>query len=515
MFKNIQKYLLINHPLLWNLKVVPVTFYLIIFHILFFVLGYANGAINFIETADNYDYNSNQDVIISLGVFISIISFILWAVFYFKNNSLKSFYPKTKFSLFKEWLLILLITFLLTSFTISFFYGKDMRVRSYFTEAEAKRRCEILSQGSMFVEGSYSEHYNTKDGNYAYENTVSVATNGIVTVDSVKTEDEKDYFYYKGVIYSNYSLLNKNINSYSFFNYENDSLRKMKLKDWMANNQKEQIRTLFKNYLAIAEEHNLKANIDENKWLDLVYNYPAFTEYKIIGGEEKSIFYDINNENVVNAIDTTSQYIKKIGNYDYLVNRFYVPEKALNYSYNKIADSWNKPLVNFETFLIVLYIAFCLSLVVFSFRVTSGKNWLIALVTAGVINIIVGIITAFTSSPYVYFGFQAAFFIGLLIYFFSRLYGKKGKGVSGITNNILLWMVTPFLPIVYGLGLESIKEISGYNDTDYIFRKKLYPRIEYLDDIVPHLLYLNLALVLIMMLFLSTKIKKWRGVAED
>lgn len=523
MFKNLQKYLLINHPLLWNLKIVPITFYMIIIHIVFFVLGYINGAINFSETVDNYDYNSNQDTILVLGGFISLIVFIVWAIFYFKNNALKSFYPKTKFSLFKEWSLILFISVLLTTFPISFFYGKDTRVRSYFTESEARKRCDILSQGSMFVDGSFSEHYDSQ-GNY---------NNGMVTVEAavapidkttidtvaavVDTVKIKDYFYYKGELYSNYSLLNKNINSYSFFDYKNDSLRKMKLKDWMVTNQKDSVKLLFKKYLAIAKEHHLKSSIDENKWLKLVFNYPNFTYYKVIGGEEKSEFFDINNESAVNAIDTTSQYIVRKLDRDYLVNRFYVPEKALNFSYEKIANSWNNPKVSLEIFLLSLYFAFGLSFIVFSFRVTSGRNWLIALVVAGIINIIIGIIAAFNSSVNFYFGFQLCFFIVLLSYFLINLYKKKGKGFTGVTNTILLWMVAPFLPVTYGLIFELIKETSGYNYADYNYKSKLFPRIDYLNDsdVVVFLLYINLVLVILMMLFLTVKIRKWRGIAES
>lgn len=513
MFKNLQKYLLINQPLLWNLKIVPITFYMIIIHIVFFVLGYINGAINFSETVDNYDYNSDQDTTLVLGGFISIIVFLVWIVFYFKNNALKSFYPKTKFSLFKEWSLILFISMLLTTFPISFFYGKDVRIRSYFTEAEARKRCDILSQGSMFVEGSFSEHYSA-DPNATISINPAPTDTAVAVVDSVVI---KDYFEYKGELYSNYSLLNKNINSYSFFDYKSDSLRKMKLRDWMVTNQKDSVKLLFKKYLAIAKEHHLKASIDEDKWLKLVFNYPNFTYYKVIGGEEKSEFYDINNESSVNAIDTTSQYLVHKFDRDYLVNRFYVPEKALNFSYDKIANSWNSPTASLELFLISLYFAFGLSFLVFSFRVTSGRNWLIALVATGIINIIIGIIAAFNSSANLYFGFQLFFFIALLSYFLITIYKKKGKGFSGISNTILLWMVTPFLPVAYGLIFELVKERSGYNDTDYNFRSKLYPRIDYLNDsgTVVILLYINLVLIILMMLFLTVKIRKWRGIAES
>ncbi|MBY0487441.1 MAG: hypothetical protein K2P85_09690, partial [Flavobacteriaceae bacterium] len=73
MFKNIQKYLLINQPLLWNLKIVPFSFFLITLNILFLIIGYFNGAINFLETNDDYSRNDNDGITVFFSVLLSII----------------------------------------------------------------------------------------------------------------------------------------------------------------------------------------------------------------------------------------------------------------------------------------------------------------------------------------------------------------------------------------------------------------------------------------------------------
>ena len=99
MFKKIQKYLLINQPLLWNLKIIPLTAFLVLFNIIYFILGYFNGALDFNDTDDNYRYDANEGIILFLGALIAILTAIVWAVYYLKNNALKSNYPKTKYSL--------------------------------------------------------------------------------------------------------------------------------------------------------------------------------------------------------------------------------------------------------------------------------------------------------------------------------------------------------------------------------------------------------------------------------
>jgi len=513
MFKNIQKYLLINHPLLWNLKIVPVSFFLILFNILFFVLGYLNGAINFTETDDNYSSNDIDGIIIFLSVLMSILGIIIWLVNYFKNNALKSFYPKNNFSLFKEWLLILLICILNSTFIIAFYFGKDIRVRSYYSENEAKERCEILSQASFFIDGSYSNN------NYDYEDGEAVVDTApaVIPPTNDSTAIAKNYFFYRGKKYSNYSLLDKNINSYSFFDFDQDSLRKIKIKDCLVENKKEEIKQLFKKYLSIAKDHHLKANIDENQWLELIYDYPKFEKYKNIGSKEFEVSYDYDNQNIRTKIDSTEQYYQTINKTVYLFNRYYVPEDALKHSYQTIAISWTKPTASFETLLISLLVSIGLSLLIFSFRISSGRNWLIALISIGVLNIILGILSAIVSKSGILFLVAlGVLFIGLFIYFLLIINNKKGKGISGITLNMMLWIL-PFLgPIVYAIVIKAAKEFSNYSYIDDpIIREKTYPFITFLKNNDYEFMWVNVFFIFAMMLLFSIKIKQWRGIAEN
>lgn len=47
MFKDIQKKLLLNYPLLWNTKFVPMVAIGLLLHLIFFGLGYLDGTIDF------------------------------------------------------------------------------------------------------------------------------------------------------------------------------------------------------------------------------------------------------------------------------------------------------------------------------------------------------------------------------------------------------------------------------------------------------------------------------------
>lgn len=505
MFKNIQKYLLINYPLLWNTKVVATTFILIVINLIFFFIGLEKGKLDFFENDNNYNYD-DEAVVIFFSILVSILLLILWLVFYFKNNSFKSFYPKRTLSLFKEWFIVLFISFLISLFTSSYYYGKDVRMRSYFTEQEAKNRCEILSKASFFVEGSYSNNYYDEDYDeiqVAEASKVSViaADTAVAANDSIKFNGKK---------YSYFSLLNKNVNSYSFFDHESDSIRKKTIKTWLVNQQKDSIKSVFKKYLTIAKEHNLKANIDENKWLNLVYDYPNFVNYREIGSSNMNYEY---YDNVNQPQDSLNKYIKVVNGVKYEYYKYFVPEKSLNYNYDKISEAWVAPNMSFASILISFYFAIGLSLLIFGFRVTSGRNWLIAVISLGIISILLGIFSIIIRSDYSFAVAVILLTLFTFIYFIVTISRKKSKNISGVILNAMLWLFPSFFPLIYYVILEVLRDLAQAHPVDYL-QSEYYPAIQFLKDYGIIFAYLNIAFIIIFMLFLSVKIKQWRGLAE-
>jgi hypothetical protein len=168
--------------------------------------------------------------------------------------------------------------------------------------------------------------------------------------------------------------------------------------------------------------------------------------------------------------------------------------------------------------MIMLYLSFAFSLVVFSFKVTSARNWLIALIALGVIQIIFGIGTVF-------FSYNLTFPILILIYFLiiciylSIIYvQKRGKRLSGILLNQILWLLPIFLPVIYAIVMDLVKSYSGYSNRLEFQRSVVveeFPKIDWFEEHSFLLLYLNLVIVIFIMFVLSRVIKKWRGIPEE
>jgi hypothetical protein len=508
MIKKVQNYLLHNYPLVWNTKIVPIACIIIPMHLLFFVIGYYNGALDFTETEDNYSSRAH-DMVIFFSVLVTILATILWLVFYLKNNAFKAFYPKTKYSLVKEWGLTLIISFMLCAFCISYYAGVDTKIRSYYTENEAMKRCKTLSDASIF----YGDNYDSP-------NTEKKLIN-----DTIRNV-ELTYVLFNKHRYSLVSLYNKSLTNYSFYDATWDSIETLKVKKWLVNNTQDSVKAVMKRFYDMGLEHHLKGNIDDKQWFSLVYTYPNFIQKRNIANKEWELYTPenytyVDSEDGVPAaptkkIDTLNEYIKEINNTKYIYFKTYLPILELEYNYDKIAKNYTNPNVNGELFLLVFYLAFGFSLALFSFRVTSAKTWLITLVAIGIQNILLAILTITFNLETFYL--IALFFITVALYgsFIYIVYRRTKKGISGVLLTGLLWMYPFFIPIAYNLLLESLRHYYGYYNNIYRqFKYEDHPVLQFLDVNKSYMLWVNMLFVLVMMFHFSRVIRKWRALADS
>ena len=308
---------------------------------------------------------------------------------------------------------------------------------------------------------------------------------------------------FQGKKYAKYSLLNRRSYDFSLISREEDSLKVIEVKNWLIKNQQEKVKELMDDYLKIVNEHKLKTNLKTNKWFKEVYNYPNFTNFSYIKPYfeeyETEFFYgDPENKMIPNNRDQN-----KYSNY-------FVQQDILKSSYDTISKAHTNVFIEFEAFLAFLCGGLGLSLLLFSFKVTTGKSWLIAVVCVGVLNILFGILTLFISSGVTYFYLVLITFVILKIYFASIYLQKKSVGFSRIVLNILLWSFPFMIPIVYGLIMDYYKSFEysieyGYNSPEY----------NWLQENFLNMLTLNFIFCVIMMFFMSRIIRNWKGIAEE
>ena len=503
MFKNIQNYLLLNHPLLWNLRVIPATIIMVAIHLIFFGIGYDRGAVDFTKSSFDYDYDGTGAIIIFFGVIISILFFIGWIVFYLRNNAFKSFYPQSSNSIYAEWFIIAAICIFNCGYSGTFIYGKDVRARSYFNEQEFSRRIDIISMASVFVRGSYidkAENFKLKDGK---------------RIRVISTT-----YKFKGKDYKLTSLLNKNLRSFSYQYGVKDSLNELRVKNWLYNNRKDSVLWLMTEFDKIAKSHKLKCNVTPAKWLSLIYNYPDFTKFTVIGKIEGyragSYDYDPDQEYSDDGVavewqqqsDTLMSDTKIINGMQYIYPKYYVPLQQLTNAYDTISASWENPDADMDLLIVFIYAGVLLSMFIFSYRVTSGRSWLIALVTVGITAIVVGGLTIAANAEKMFSVIWLLVIVALAIYFIRKSIVGLHKGNSAIVLNSLLWVGVAFVPLLYSFS-KSVLSATRYDyidsaDPAYLWLKKY-------EDII---MALNIIFVAVYMYFFTIAIKKWKGIAE-
>lgn len=516
MFKDIQKKLLLKYPLLWNTKFVPMVAIGLLLHLIFFGLGYLDGTIDF-SNRNNLDI---EVTCILFGVLLVIIIIILWLVNYFKNNSLKSFYSKSKYSLFYEWLQIFVVTTLLITFYLPFSVGKQLHQRSYYSLEETTNRCKTIATADMFIDGSFGEteidslasglidslgnkialNYNPEDADTAEYATEKES----MAVEAVAAYTYKDHIIFNGKKYDQFSLVNRNTFEFTVISREQDSLNRIQVQNWLHQDNKAEVKKLMDNYLKLIREHNLATNLTLDKWFQAVYKAPEFDEFLYIQPYLKEYETDESYNN-------SYVYATKVGNEERKYSKYFIQQDVLKEKYDTVSEAHTDSFFNIEMILGFLYGAFGLSILIFSFRVTSGKSWLIAVVTTGVINIVYGIFTAITGVGNMYAYLILFTILGIIFYFFLIYFNKKNLQLSRIALNLFLWSFIGIIPLIYFIIQEhyasSYDYRIGYNYTS--------PEYQWMRDHTIHMFSLNFIFAILTLFFLSKIIRNWKGISED
>lgn len=510
MFKDIQKKLLLKYPLLWNTKFVPMVAIGLLLHLIFFGLGYLDGTIDF-SNRNNLD---TEVTCILFGVLLVVIVIILWLVNYFKNNSLKSFYSKSKYSLFYEWLQIFVVSTLLITFYLPFSVGKQLHQKSYYSLEETTNRCKTIATADMFIDGSFAETEIDSLASGLIDSLGNVINQE--KIDSINNNNPdyypesaaaaytyKNHIIFNGKKYNQFSLVNRNTFEFTVISREQDSLNRIQVQNWLHQDNQAEVKKLMHNYLSLIREHNLATNLTLDKWFDIVYKAPEFDEFLYI----QPYLREYETDNSYNSYD----YVAKVGNGERKYSKYFVQQDVLKDKYDTVSEAHTDSFFKIEIILGFLYGAFGLSILIFSFRVTSGKSWLIALVSTGVINIVYGIFTAITGVGNMYAYLILFTILGIIFYFFLIYFNKKNLQLSRIALNLFLWSFIGIIPLIYFIIQEHYASKYDYR-TGYSYNS---PEYLWFRDHILHMFSLNFVLAILTLFFLSKIIRNWKGISED
>lgn len=172
--KKLNTHLLENYPLIWHSKFIQLMFAGILFWIISFFAGFAMINLKNLQFhhISNY-YEASGFVYFHVVYEIVILS--IWALYFYKNNAFKNYYPLKKGYFIILFSTLFISFFILTSAYLPFTYGCKTKARTFFDENNLKDDIDKLNLGNAFLISS-PEDYNLKNRMYPNPYPVDMVT---------------------------------------------------------------------------------------------------------------------------------------------------------------------------------------------------------------------------------------------------------------------------------------------------------------------------------------------------
>lgn len=508
MIKKIQKHLLLNHPILWNIRIVPMLLILLAAHLIFFVIGYISTDITFGESYYYYSPSHDLGLLYFVSILVGILLLIGWLVYYSRNNGFKTFYPRKTYQLYIEWIMILIITIGIALIPYTLTSGYIAQWKSVATLNETEKALNVLEMASVLIPSDQDQYRFDED----YDTPIQIPEGMKLDPDNINLNQYSTQYSTKDGLeitgYIGASLIFYKDYGYYYDRYDQRKNNKERVKKWLKEGNKDSILSVMLAFEKLQSKHNLKGSLDINNWYKRIYNPPFFpvsrdTKIK----ENKLEEYDVATEYAVEAISDDDTY-------GYTPSDSYptLPLSDLKSGYEQIQRCYENNYHTEELTLVCVCIALIVAVLIFSFRATGGKPWLIALIASGVLLFIIiltgvgigeslrwrneEIIIIFICLVWI------AIFVSLLINILSKIRNNDKKKKSTIYTNLLIWLTPCIVPLLFLITVAHSK----YSDRDYFEPNS--------DDIM-NMFWFNIIFTILAMWFITMLVRKWKSLPEE
>jgi hypothetical protein len=580
MFKKINQTLITKYPLIWNLKFIWILLAVLIFNGIAFINGflYFNKKSQ-LQEGDLFGSFYTSGLVIYY-VLTGVLMIILWIYFYIKNNRFKSNYPTSRNYLFKEFLAVFFILFLMFYVPNSFHSGLKLRVSNYMSEEQYLKDIDIINRANGFTlqsdigYNSYSRNLpvpifdnlvSEKETKQLYDERVKIYIgDSTVYIEpfydpyfrNVEYEDllakhfperkSNNEIYYtrsytplnssdkdfggrryeeayeeaypaarseeeaqRNANYqANAASLNRTSNYYnlaSLYNYSSidfinpkDSTLNHKFYDeqWIAllqKNDRNAIESLLNKYTDLLKKQEIGYQFKYNKWIDYIPKAP----YYFI---DSYLYYEEIN------------YKKQD----------YINQDSLNQVYETIGYAKYKTTLH-ENIQIYLTFALCFSVLIITFRFSSFRVWLTALIGVGILTILgsslgFGLSNIITqNSDYIFYSIVLLFYIIFILFMIYGFVNKQNKTITGVNLNWFVFSNVFILILLLSFYTNIRMDILEAQNPHLMYSEiRLNNKeIVFLNRLTEIFLYINPFLFIISFYFIINLYKKWQAMPEE
>lgn len=234
----------------------------------------------------------------------------------------------------------------------------------------------------------------------------------------------------------------------------------VKVKLWLQVGERDSIKQLMSDFIRFQRDNNLATNLNVDNWYKIIYNPPQFYP-----------------DRSIEVLPETETYDSSESHY-YCTSYYYVQSY-----WDTIYNSYTKTDDRNEIVVICLYCAFIISFLIFIFRYTSGKAWLIAYISIFTYFLISVFLSIFVDNNFEEGDVSMFILCMILLYFIISLslFSKKvNKGIKGhpsvfialITTIPALCFVLYFICILF--EIDSVYEKIKYHELEGLILNFVY-----------------------------------------
>ena len=457
--------MLLNHPLLWNIKIVQVIIFSIICHSFFFFFGY--NSVQGLSVFKDYGYTGFEHFpVILLGILILSLGLIVWLIYYLRHNAFKSFYPVTKTRLRKEFVLVFLVFIINIPIFHTYLYARHLKLLKISANLNTEEDANIVNLAAAFIPTSSNKYdsqnccdsiearaererdmplpppdycdLNSSEPVSVEETTAAVASTEATTAPSSS---------YSEYLYGNYCQ--KAIDQVE---YKQDALDyHQTVKRWLKNKERDSIKICLQAYFKTMDKYHAKHNVE----IDTLVAW-CFADDKNTVYHEVSTYYGALQE---------FEFAKM----NYMEGEF----DAINYSINNVHNLKTEGFFSAQQTIVYLYIALGLSILLILFRFTGLKPWISAIIGSGVWGIVFGLLT-FTFDEDIQYVLILFIFVSLF-FAIQLIRSKQSKLFSALWLHWFSFSFLGFLPILMYNIYRATGEINKCINHVWITVRPAYP----------------------------------------
>lgn len=461
---NILSKLITRYPLLWNTRF-PIAFGVILaINILYIVIGVlsTDTILRSIEEDGYSRDNFFESGLILLTIVTNIIFIIVWLLYYLRNNALKANYPINTGRLLSEFLQIAIIIILNFTLYPSYRIGIVIGFNGKYDLANLEEDKKIINNAAPYVSDNYYDYeltsycahdYNERTANKNHK-TLEIKTN-FCCQDSIMS-----YYYF-----CNFPYIDSYDHKWELIRYNQSLLEKREIA---------QIEKHITAYNELCDKYNIKSQkVDTKRIIDNIFatnNFRVDENYisTLISPNEYGYYYGNNVSNILNNI----------------------------IDYTQLGQDF------FMSLLILSLVGLTFTGIILSFRLTSIKEWLIAVVSLGIISILTGL--TFGLGGIRDIGISITLLVIYATFFLVATLGKE-LGVNKVANGTAINLSLFTAPFV-GLALFSLFRVEVLEGEDYFYSRPYFNEYEMI------LLTILVSLVLTSILLAVTP--KYRASSE-